>query len=72
MKPDPETEAAFNVVRSPKSDPQRGDQIHEGGIVSRRVVAREGKQVGYVAGPGLGTVRWCSLFGWQLWCDGVV
>lgn len=71
MKPDPKSEAVFEVVRSPKNDPQQGDEIYENGVVSRRVVARDGKRIGYVNGPGMGSVQWCSLFGWQLWCDGI-
>ena len=69
---DSDTHAAFTVARSPKDDPQKGDEIREDGVVSRRVVSRDETRVGYVNGPGLGAVRWCSLLAWHLWCDGIV
>jgi hypothetical protein len=72
MTLDPDAQAAFTVARSSKDDPQQGDEIRQDGVVSRRVVAREEKRVGYVNGPGLGSVQWCSLLAWQLWCDGIV
>lgn len=56
--------------RSPHDDPRAGDRVeagHGGGV--RRVVGRNGSQVGYVDGDGPGVVHWCALLAWQLWCD---
>lgn len=56
--------------RSAQEDPQPGDRVEAGqGKAVRRVVSRDGSRVGYVSGAGLGTVRWCELLAWQLWCD---
>jgi len=60
----------FEQQRSMQEDPQPGDRVEaEQGRVVRRVVSRDGSRVGYVVGAGLGSVQWCELLAWQLWCD---
>jgi hypothetical protein len=64
------TDFPFAQQRSTQEDPQPGDRVKAGqGKVVRRVVSRDGSRVGYVSGAGLGTVQWCELLAWQLWCD---
>lgn len=67
------TDFPFEQQRLTQEDPQPGDQVEAGqGGVVRRVVSRDGSRVGYVVGAGLGTVQWCELLAWQLWCDAAV
>jgi hypothetical protein len=64
-------EFPFAQKRSAHDDPQPGDHVEARQGV-RRVVRREGVRVGYVARVGLGTVQWCDLLAWQLWCDSAI
>ena len=63
----------FEQQRSKQEDPRPGDRVEaEQGRVVRRVVSRNGSRVGYVVGADLGSVQWCELLAWQLWCDAAV
>ena len=63
----------FHPLEQPRSaldDPRPGDRVErKQGQAVRRVVGREGSRVAFVAGAGLGSVQWCELLAWQLWCD---
>lgn len=61
---------AIPIPRSSHDDPQPGDCVQvKNGKGLRRVVMRDLQRVAYVESRGPGSIQWCRLLAWQLWCD---